>query len=196
MANLNLDELDEMLKKELNNIEGILKAEKRLQCVTHAEDVVGEDNEINVTTRTTVIEAAVDSGSVDNVMHPGELPEDIIVEANDKDSGHFVGANNTKIHNYGTCQTALKNSAGTDVQCKWSLAEVSRPLHSVSKMCGPIEAPRQDVLFNASRCVVVPAGVVDRVLQHIEPLIQYDRKGGLYVSKFTVSGFTRQGISA
>ena len=76
------------------------------------------------------------------------------------------------------------------------LAEVNRPLYSVSKLCGPIEAPRQDVLFNAKKCVVVPTGVVDRILQHIDPLLQYNRKGGLYVTEIELSPFQRQGTAA
>ena len=76
------------------------------------------------------------------------------------------------------------------------MAEVSRPLHSVSKLCGPVEAPKQDVLFNAGKCVVVPPGVVDRVLQYVTMLMQYDRKGGLYVSDIELSSFQRPDAKA
>ena len=104
-----------------------------------------------------------------------------------------MGANNSKIENSGSCTTTLKTPSGSEAECGWTLAEVSRPLHSVSKMCGPVEAPKHDVLFNAARCVVVPAGVVERVLQHVAPLMQYDRRGGLYIAEFEVSDFGRQG---
>ena len=98
------------------------------------------------------------------------VPDGVTVVPN-PDNKHFVGANNSRIENYGTCTTTLKGDVGTDVECGWTLAEVSRPLRSVSKLAGPIEAPKHDVLFNAARCGVVPAGVVDRVLQHIKPLL-------------------------
>ena len=83
-----------------------------------------------------------------------------------------------------------------DAQCDWTLAEVSRPLHSVSKLCGPMESPKHDVLFNSAKCVVVPQGVVNKILEHIKPLLQYDRKGGLYVKEMNLSGFGRQGTKA
>ena len=40
---------------------------------------------------------------------------------------------------------------------------------------------------------LVPAGIVERVLQHVAPLLQYERKGGLYVAEFKVADFARQG---
>ena len=55
---------------------------------------------------------------------------------------------------------------------------------------------RQDVLFNNKKCVVVPPGIVDKILEHVSPLMQYDRKGGLYVADFEVSGFQRPGSNA
>ena len=189
---LNLEYLDLVLQKELQNIESMLKSEGKLQCVTREEDTEGDERVIGATTTTTTIRVAADSGSVDNVVHPGELPDGITVVKNNE-GNHFVGANNSRIENFGTCTTTLESKAGSEVECGWTLAEVSRPLHSVSKMCGTIEAPKHDVLFNASRCVVVPAGVVERVLQHVAPLLQYDRKGGLYVAEFKVPGFQRQG---
>ena len=97
----------------------------------------------------------------------------------------LFGANGSRIQNYGTCTTTLKSktdSGNAEAQCGWTLAEVARPLHSVSKMCGAAGAPKHDVLFNAAECVVFPPGIVDRVLQHIRPLVQSDRKGGLYIS--------------
>ena len=66
----------------------------------------------------------------------------------------------------------------------------------VSKLCGPEEEPRQHVLFNSKKCVVVPPGIVDRILQHIDPLLQYDRDGGLYVADIEISSFHRPGVAA
>ena len=63
-------------------------------------------------------------------------------------------------------------------------------------MRGPIEAAEQDALFNAARRVVVPAGVVDNVLEHIDPLLQYNRQGGLYTTEIELSPFQRQGAAA
>ena len=78
--------------------------------------------------------------------------------------------------------------------CRWNVAEVSRPLHSVSQITGRFEGDGDhDVLFNNKRCVVVPAGVVEQIMVQIEPIAQYDRDGNLYLSDFTMSDFVRQG---
>ena len=91
----------------------------------------------------------------------------------------------------------MKTDRGVaEAQCGWTVANVSRPLNSVSKVCGPIDEAKQDVLFNNRKCVVVPPGVVDKILEHIDPLLQYDREGGLYTGSMELSDFTRQDISA
>ena len=62
------------------------------------------------------------------------------------------------------------------------------------KITGTIEHPKQDILFCAGKCVVVPAGTVDRVLRAgVKPSLQYDRKGDLFVAKLTMSSFARPG---
>ncbi len=186
MRELNLEEFDEMLKRELANVEGVLETEHRLQCLTHEESA---DNLIANAEEVTV-EAAVDSGSVDNVINPGEVPDGVKVTPNAQ-GNHFVGANNSRIENFGTCTTRFVCEDGAEGECGWTMADVSRPLHAVSKLTGTIEAPKQDVLFNAGKCVVVPPGIVDRVLQFVKPLMQYDRKGGLYVAKMKLTDFQR-----
>ena len=49
------------------------------------------------------------------------------------------------------------------------------------------------VLFNNRTCVAVPLGIVDKMLEHIDPMLQYDRKGGLYVAEMQPAGFGWQG---
>ena len=171
--------------------------ETSIQVLDHENSADNDDNGLCAVS-TTRIQAAVDSGSVDNVMHPGEVPDGIHISPHPHDR-HFVGANNTRIENYGTCTTAIKSKTDkgeVDAQCGWTLADVSRPLHSVSKLCGPMEQPKQDVLFNSKKCVVVPPGVVDKVLEHIDPLLQYNRQGGLYTTEIELSPFHRQGAEA
>ena len=81
---------------------------------------------------------------------------------------HFkgAGASGSHITNFGSARTRLKDDqTGRVAECKWSLADVARPLHSAVKITGTIEHPKQDILFCAGKCVVVPAGTVDRVLK-------------------------------
>ena len=59
---------------------------------------------------------------------------------------------------------------------------------------GPADGPgKRDVLFNNKRCIVVPAGVVDKILEKIIPIFEYTRRGGLYVAGVKVSSFHRPG---
>ena len=162
--------------------------------MTHAS-ACEEEEVIASATGTSRVQAAVDSGSVDNVIHPNDVPQGTQMKPNERDR-HFVGANNSKIENYGTCVTTAQTANGAELETGWTMVEVSRPLHSVSKICGPIDESQQDVLFNNKKCVIVPPGVVDRVLQYISPLMQYDRKGGLYVADLELRGFTRPGVEA
>ena len=64
----------------------------------------------------------------------------------------------------------------------------------MSTVCGPQDHPtgKQDVLFNNKKCVVMPPGVVEEILQKYRPVAQYDRSGNLYVGEMTMSPFRRQ----
>ena len=72
------------------------------------------------------------------------------------------------------------------------MAEVVRPLHAVCKITGTVEEPKHEVLFTAGRAVVVPHGIIENLLKTEKLLMQYDRKGGLFVTKMTVSIFAGQ----
>ena len=50
-----------------------------------------------------------------------------------------------------------------------------------------------DVIFTNKKGVVLPAGLLDEILKKHEPVLEYDRGGGLYVTDITLSSFTRQG---
>ena len=140
------------------------------------------------------IRPAMDSGAVDHVIHPRELPDDACIVPNTTGK-NYRGANDTIIERYGSCETTLEGSAGT-VGCTHQLANVSRPLHSVSRTCGPAggaKNAKHDVLFNNDVCVVVPPGIVAEILKRVTPIAKYDREGNLYVGEMTMSSFHRQG---
>ena len=82
------------------------------------------------------------------------------------------------------------------VGCGWQVADVTRALHSVSRVAGPADGPGlQDVLFNNRKCYVVPPGVVDEIMKRVKAVIEYDRQGGLYLAEMTMTGFTGQGAT-
>ena len=107
-----------------------------------------------------------------------------------------MGAGGGTIKKHGTCLAMLRDKAGRKVKCNWAMADVTRSLHSVSQVCGPIEGDGDhNVMFTNKRCVVVPAGVVEKALalMKVDPITEYQRDGGLYTAELELSDFGRQG---
>ena len=139
------------------------------------------------------IQVAMDSAAVDNVVHPSFLPGDAEPAPN-RTGRHFVGAQGGHIEKYGSVDTKLETDLGA-IGCHWQLADVTRPLHSVAKVTGPEDHPtgKQDVLFTNKKCVVVPPGVVEKMLKTVKPVVEYARTGNLYIADMEMSSFPRQG---
>ncbi len=136
------------------------------------------------------VKVAMDSGAVANVIFPAALPADVQLTEDDSESW-FVGAGGGRIRRYGSCKTKLHGAHG-EVGCGWKVADVTRALHSVATVCGPVEAPKQDVLFCAGRGVVVPPGIVEQILKRIKPIVEYPREGNLYIAEMEMSSFAGQ----
>ena len=103
---------------------------------------------------------------------------------------------------YGEADLVMTSENGVDLGITMQAADVSRALHSVSKIAGDENGDgRHDILFNNKVGIVVPTGVVSAVMQRMKkegktPLATYKRKNGLYVAKFKLrpkAGFTRPG---
>jgi hypothetical protein len=134
---------------------------------------------------------AADSGATDNVIGLDDLPAGVVPEG--PPGPPFSNASGGDIKKYGYVTTMMGNSDGK-VGCGWTACAVTRPLHSVSRVCGPQEGPGvQDFMFNNRIGVVMPPGLVDLLLKHIKPVARYPRRGGLYVGDFEMSSFTRPG---
>ena len=145
------------------------------------------------------VRPAADSGACDHVINPDDLPDDVAAEIIPNTTGkHFKGANDSIIENYGDVETILESEHGA-ISCGWEAANVSRPLHSISRIAGPpggIANSKQDVLFNNDVCVVVPPGIVAEILKRVTPVAACARDGGLYVGDVILSGFHRHGQKA
>ena len=97
------------------------------------------------------------------------------------------------IEKFGECVANIEGTHG-QVGCHWHVADVPRPLHSVSQIAGPYEGDgNHDILFNNRRCDVLPPSVVEAVMEHVDAVAEYHRDGNLYLSDFTMSDFVRQG---
>ena len=180
------------LSRELE--EARSQSERPESCQRNSIMPVYEDDDdmIATTSETVEIDVSMDSGAVANTIHPRELPSDAEPVPNTTGK-HFRGANDSVIQKFGTCDTVLETE-DSKVGCGWALADVSRPLHSTSQICGPEDGPgKQDVLFNNKICVVVPPGVVDAVLKQVKAITKYKRTGNLYTAKMAMSSFRRQG---
>ena len=109
---------------------------------------------------------------------------------NGTDSNHFVGANNSKVEHVGTCRARL-TVPNMEVGCDWTMANVSRALHSVAQVAGPKGEGdgKQDILFDNENCFVVPPGIVKRIMKVVKAVAQYKREGNLYIAEMEVSMF-------
>ena len=141
------------------------------------------------------VKTAMDSGSVANVINPAELPPAVMRKMEPNTSGkNFAGAGGDPIKRYGTVMTVMQDKKGRRVGCKWNSADVTRALNSVAQVAGPKDGDGEhDVLFNNKVCVVVPPGIVNRILKHVDPIMEYEREGNLYTAEVDVSDFIRQG---
>ncbi len=171
-----------------------------INCVMEEEEEEEEEEEqeeeeplIASAVEKVKVQVAMDSAAVDNVVHPRDLPGDAEPTPN-RTGRHFVGAQGGHIEKYGSVDTKLETDLGA-IGCHWQLADVTRPLHSVAKVTGPEDHPtgKQDVLFTNKKCVVVPPGVVEKILQTVQPVVEYARTGNLYIADMEMSSFPRQG---
>ena len=160
--------------------------------------LVYEDEPILSTEDEVEIEVAADTGAVAHVASPKDLPGSVPVEMpEDGRLRNFVAANNTPIKNYGKASVVLEQEDGKEINTDFNVADVSRPLHSVSTICDN----EKEMLFTKHGAVVVPEGALSRFLGSIRALARYPRRGGLYVAKMKARkprtanrpGFTRPG---
>ena len=172
----------ESIEKELDNIERILILEEE------------QGAEINAVQGQTRIRVAMDSGAVRHVTHPRTLPAGVVMRPN-VSGKHFTGAGGEVIERFGACDTLTTMTTGAQVVNEWELADVARPLHSVSQTTGPFDHPtgKYDVLFSNKRCVVVQPGVVEHIMKHLKPVAEYGREGNLYTAEMVLQPFGGQG---
>jgi len=154
----------------------------------------GEHGDLLSTADTIIrVRAAMDSGAVDHVINPEDLPGDVEPSGAVGDE-HYVGANNSKIKRYGEAVTNCAHAGGS-FGMKWNCAAVSRPLNSVSKIAGPMgPVGKQDVLFDNNSCYIVQPGVVKAIMKVIKAVAEYPREGNLYLADLALSSFVGQGL--
>jgi len=149
-----------------------------------------------------ILEVTADTGAVDNVANPRELPGFKVQESPGSRNGkHFMGAGAERIKNEGQVKLSMEPIAGgKKLGATFQAAEITRALMSISKVCD--SAPDTTVTFDSK------AGIVTRRGKEIA---KFPRKGGLYVMQVRVKkpkneepkngndrptkDFTRQGVN-
>ena len=127
------------------------------------------------------IEVANDSGSVAHVVGPEDVPSNVTL-IRSPNMKNFKGAGGDGIKNYGKAEVECIQEDGTCVDCDLNVAGVTRALHSTGVICDT----KKEVLFTQGEATVVPAGTFSRYLASVQRLMEYKRKGGLYVAKIKV----------
>ena len=132
----------------------------------------------------------LDSGATDHVLSRSEVPGyDIEPSAGSRANRHYTDASGHPIVNEGEAKVLVKLPAGKDAMnsatTTFQVADVTRPLFSVSKIC----EKGNDVL-----CGDNMAYVLDK--DH-NVVAQFGKRNGLYVSTLSVKnprhkGFQRQ----
>jgi hypothetical protein len=180
-----------------------------LEPNTHEDDLnistleMESDDEILNAEEEKIIEVAVDSGCVAHCAEPDCIPPSVSVKPPPPGSKNFVGAGGHTIKRYGKAEVVLEQENGSEVNNVFQVADVTRPLHSVSQ----IADTNKEILFTKGECLVVPEGALSRYLKGIKVFARYGRRGGLYLSRMTVrdpkkkreprpkSGFARPGVA-
>jgi len=121
------------------------------------------------------VSIAMDSGAVDHVANDEDMPGiEVVPSAASKAGRHFVGANGKTIENKGQAAVRMKaQDTGAMINSVFQIAQVSRPLYSVSKICD-------------SGCEVAFDNKEGRVLKNGKVIASFPRRGGLYVSTFLI----------
>ena len=127
------------------------------------------------------IKVAADSGAVDHIAHPTSLPGTIRL-MKDGTLKNFVSASGDSIKNHGKAAVKLRTKEGNIIGNVFQVADVCRPLHSVSRICDT----GHEMLFTEDEGIVVPKGTFAAMLANVTAVARYPRENGLYVAEMEV----------
>ena len=146
-----------------------------------SEGLVNDSNALLAAMGTEIeTEVAADSGAVDHVAGPDDIPGSVDIKRTRV--RNFVGPTGKPIERHGEALVHPIKETGKTIGSIFQIANVVRPLHSVSKICDE----KLEMLFTATEATVVPAGTLSKFLASIKGTVKYHRKGCLYVTKVKV----------
>jgi len=149
------------------------------------------DEEALIADQVRTIKIALDSGAGNHVAGPEDIQGFAIQPSKASRKGlGFIAANGARIPNLGEAKVGMKEESGGSINSTFQVADVSRPLYSVSRVCDQ----GCDVHFCATHAWITKGGV---------EVARFPREHGLYVAEMILqppgkdagdaSGFARQG---
>ena len=143
------------------------------------------DEEVMAMAAPRTIKVAADSGAGDHVAAAELVGAHLVVPSAGSRSGrHFVAANGDRMRNRGEARLKLSDpKAGTTLHSTFQVADVTRALYSVSKMCD-------------EGCVVTFTESEGTVTKDGKVVARFVREGGLYVAEMEIMGSTADAAPA
>ena len=147
------------------------------QSDTNIFEYASDDPLLPIEEDEVILEVTADTGAVDNVANPRDLPGFAIQESYGSMNGkHFVGAGAERIENQGEVKLSMKPvDGGGKLGATFQAADITRALMSITKVCD--SAPGTTVTFDSKVGLVKRGG---------RDIAKFYRKGGLYVMKVKV----------
>ena len=183
------------LMEYLKKINAEADARKEVMCTVYEAPA-----EINSAEQVKRMRVAADSGAVDHIANPKDIPGNAVLkQPTGRKARNFVDASGGSIKNHGEATIALKTKEGKLIGNTFQVADVCRPLHSVGRICDA----GHDMIFLKDKAVVVPEGALSKFLKESMYLAVCHREDGLYVADMEARpvtsddgpSFPRQGVS-
>ena len=133
---------------------------------------------------------AMDSGAVDHVIGPQDLPANAKVKPSQgrRATRNFTAANGSAMSNYGEVDVVMEGDDGDMANGSFAVTDVTRGLHATSRICD-------------NDCTVVTTKGVSHVYKGEiniigrKPVATYHRKGGLYMRKVKLRAGRKENLA-
>ena len=175
-----LDELlGEQSVKFLESIGALENIADKIEASLPAHVMTSDDEESDIlaafdTWVDSDIEITLDSGCCEHVMDLGDAPgygAFLVESAGSKRKQNFIVGNGARVPNEGQLSLNLESDEGR-VKSVFQIAEVTRPLMSVSKVCD-----------QGMRCIFEETFALVVDMKTGKEVLKFERHGGLYVAK-------------
>ena len=162
---------------------------QKIPVIKELNPVINEKNEMN---GWTCIQGVMDSGASESVAPPSMCPDVAVTpSAGSKAGQNYISASDDLLPNLGEQHIDIVTEDGRDGRIRYQIADVTRPLNSVSEICDAGGEMGQQVTFgrHGGQILNLETGMITN----------FKRDDGIYVLEMWVrpksddaSGFARQ----